>query len=89
MGALQLLASAGRPLETILTAIGMGGDVDTAAAMAGAIAGARLGPAAVPNDLASGIHDRGTWKAGDLARLACEAAHVASGPRAGNAEIAF
>ena len=75
--------------ETILTAIGVGGDVDTTAAMAGAIAGARLGPAAVPNDLVSGIHDRGTGKAGDLARLACEAAHVASGPRAGNAEMVF
>jgi ADP-ribosylglycohydrolase len=69
--------------ETILTAIGVGGDVDTTAAMAGAIAGARLGPAGVPNDLASGIHDRGTWKAGDLARLAREAAHVASRPERG------
>jgi ADP-ribosylglycohydrolase len=66
--------------ETILTAIGVGGDVDTTAAMAGAIAGARLGPAAVPADLASRVHDRGTWKAGDLARLARDAARVTFGP---------
>ena len=52
--------------ETILTAIAVGGDVDTTAAMAGAITGARLGPAAIPPELASRIHDRGTWTARDL-----------------------
>ncbi len=53
--------------ETILTAIAVGGDVDATAAMAGAIAGARLGPAAIPTQLTPHIHDRGTWKASDTA----------------------
>jgi hypothetical protein len=63
--------------ETILTAIAVGGDVDTTAAMAGAIAGARLGPAAIPAQLTSHIHDRGTWTATDLERLAREAGRIA------------
>jgi ADP-ribosylglycohydrolase len=62
--------------EAILTAIAVGGDVDTTAAMAGAIAGARLGPAAVPAELAASIQDRGTWKAEDL--VARDAARIAS-----------
>ena len=37
--------------ETICTAIGVGGDTDTMAAIAGAISGARLGVAALPADL--------------------------------------
>lgn len=62
--------------ETILTAIGVGGDVDTTAAMAGAIAGARLGPAAIPAKLAERINDQGTWKTSDLKTLASNAAHI-------------
>jgi ADP-ribosylglycohydrolase len=67
--------------ETILTAIGAGGDADTTAAMAGAIAGARLGSAAIPYELASRIHDQGTWRANDLQRLASNAARVVYGSR--------
>jgi ADP-ribosylglycohydrolase len=71
--------------ETILTAIGVGGDVDTTAAMAGAIAGARLGPAAIPAQLAAHINDQGTWKANDLRSLTSSAARIQSELiRAGN-----
>lgn len=63
--------------ETILTAIAVGGDVDTTAAMAGAIAGARLGPAAIPAELTPHIHDQGTWKASDLKSLARDASRIA------------
>ncbi len=63
--------------ETILTAIAVGGDVDTTAAMAGALAGARLGPAAIPAQLIPHIHDRGTWKAYDLKSLARDASLIA------------
>ena len=66
--------------ETILTAIGVGGDVDTTAAMAGAIAGARLGPAAIPSELAIRIHDQGSWKADDLKSLANNAARIRAAP---------
>jgi poly(ADP-ribose) glycohydrolase ARH3 len=56
--------------ETICTAIGVGGDTDTMAAIAGAISGARLGPDAVPAALLPRLNDRGAWGAGDLINLA-------------------
>jgi len=56
--------------ETICTAIIVGGDVDTTAAMAGAISGAYLGIGAIPSDLAHRITDRGTWQFDDLVKLA-------------------
>ena len=59
-------------LETIRTSIAVGGDVDTTAAMAGAISGARLGLAAVPQSLAHRLTDRGTWGLGELIGLADE-----------------
>ncbi len=59
--------------QTIGTAIAVGGDVDTTAAMAGAISGARLGLAAVPETLARQLNDRGRWTYDDLVRLADEA----------------
>ena len=62
--------------ETICTAIAAGGDVDTTAAMAGAISGAHLGIDAVPADLASKLADNGTWKLADLAELARKAQRV-------------
>lgn len=62
--------------ETILAAIAVGGDVDTTAAMAGAIAGVRLGPAAIPAPLVARINDQGSWGAGHLERLARDAATV-------------
>jgi ADP-ribosylglycohydrolase len=64
--------------ETILTAIGVGGDVDTTAAMAGAIAGAHLGPVAIPSELAARINDQGAWKACDLKSLASKTAYIRS-----------
>ncbi|HEX2729868.1 MAG TPA: ADP-ribosylglycohydrolase family protein, partial [Rubrobacteraceae bacterium] len=58
--------------RTIHTAIAVGGDVDTTAAMAGAISGARLGLDAVPRDLARCLTDRGAWGLAELAGLADE-----------------
>lgn len=55
--------------ETICTAIITGGDVDTTAAMAGAISGACLGLDAIPLDLARRINDNGAWKFDDLINL--------------------
>jgi ADP-ribosylglycohydrolase len=66
-------------LAAMATAIGCGGDVDTTAAMAGAISGARLGLAALPQDLAGHLTDRGTWGLDDLVALADEAWAVACG----------
>jgi ADP-ribosylglycohydrolase len=56
--------------ETICTAIVPGGDVDTTAAMAGAISGAYLGLDAIPKRLAYYLRDRETWKFDDLVELA-------------------
>jgi ADP-ribosylglycohydrolase len=56
--------------ETICTAIAVGGDTDTMAAMAGAISGARLGLDALPQGLLERIKDRGEWGAPALAELA-------------------
>ena len=58
--------------ETISTAIAVGGDVDTTAAMAGAISGAHLGLGAVPSNLAERLTDQGSWGFGELKRLAGE-----------------
>jgi len=56
--------------ETICTAIGVGGDTDTMAAIAGAISGARLGVAGLPAELLGRLNDRGEWGAEALAELA-------------------
>jgi ADP-ribosylglycohydrolase len=56
--------------ETICTAIAVGGDVDTTAAMAGAISGAYLGLEAIPSNLAQCLTDGGTWGFAQLAELA-------------------
>ena len=71
------LASPDDYLATMATAIGCGGDVDTTAAMAGAVSGARLGLAALPEDLAGHLTDRGAWGLADLVELADEAWTVA------------
>ena len=57
-------------LEAICTAISVGGDVDTTAAMTGAISGAYLGVAAIPNELTEIINDQGSWTYPDLVDLA-------------------
>jgi ADP-ribosylglycohydrolase len=56
--------------ETICTAIEVGGDVDTTAAMAGAISGAYLGLHAIPSHLSCFLTDRGTWGFNELVDLA-------------------
>jgi ADP-ribosylglycohydrolase len=56
--------------ETICTAIAVGGDTDTMAAMAGAISGARVGVDALPSDLLERINDQEEWGAPALAELA-------------------
>ncbi len=56
--------------ETVCTAIAAGGDVDTTAAMAGAISGAHLGLERLPLELAHQLNDQGTWGFEELAGLA-------------------
>ncbi|MCH7541051.1 MAG: ADP-ribosylglycohydrolase family protein, partial [Proteobacteria bacterium] len=54
-------------------------DVDTTAAMAGAVSGAYNGLAAVPGDLAGRLNDQGTWDYDALVALAREAYRVKTG----------
>ena len=56
--------------ESILTAIAVGGDVDTTAAMTGAISGAYLGLGALPAGLVQRVHDRDAWAYPELVELA-------------------
>jgi ADP-ribosylglycohydrolase len=56
--------------ESICTAIAVGGDVDTTAAMTGSISGARVGLAGLPDELARCVNDRGTWTYEELLALA-------------------
>lgn len=56
--------------QTICTSIIAGGDVDTTAAMAGAISGAYLGISAIPSHLLNYLTDRGTWNYNELIELA-------------------
>ena len=64
---------------TITTAIGCGGDVDTTAAMAGAISGAYLGLEGLPEDLVCLVNDRGDWGYAELVRLAETCYNLAGG----------
>ena len=61
---------------TVCSAIAVGGDTDTMAAIAGGLAGARLGPDALPADLVARVNDRGEWGSGLLTDLAREAARL-------------
>lgn len=56
--------------ETICTSIVVGGDVDTTAAMAGAISGAYLGLDALPQALIKSVNDCGNWGYSQLIELA-------------------
>ncbi len=56
--------------EVVTTAIAAGGDTDSMAAMAGALAGARLGASALPGELLGRLNDQGAWGATALAELA-------------------
>ena len=64
---------------TVCTAIGVGGDTDTMAAIAGAISGARLGLGALPAPLVERLNDRGGWGCDALIGLARRAARLAGG----------
>ena len=63
-------------MEAICTSIAVGGDVDTTAAMTGAISGARLGLDRIPHRLARRVNDNGTWGYDELVRLAQECHRV-------------
>jgi ADP-ribosylglycohydrolase len=56
--------------SAISTAIAAGGDVDTTAAMTGAIAGTRVGLGEIPTDAALLLTDQGSWIYDDLVLLA-------------------
>ena len=59
-------------IEAIKIAIAVGGDVDTTAAMTGAISGAYLGIRALPYNIAKYLNDNGTWNYNQLVQLASE-----------------
>jgi ADP-ribosylglycohydrolase len=67
------LRTPGEYWKTICTAIAAGGDVDTTAAMAGAISGAYNGEEALPKRLVKCLNDQGTWTAPELRELAFSA----------------
>jgi ADP-ribosylglycohydrolase len=56
--------------EAVALAIGAGGDVDTTAAMTGALVGARKGLKAIPHELSTHLNDHGGWRRDDLLELA-------------------
>ncbi len=58
--------------ETICTAIAVGGDVDTTAAMAGAVSGALNGLSAIPRELALQLNDQSEWGYNELVDLATQ-----------------
>lgn len=56
-------------MGTVKEAIAVGGDVDTTAAMAGALSGAFLGLSAIPKDYRNTLNDQGVWTVKDLIAL--------------------
>ncbi|UCF86900.1 MAG: ADP-ribosylglycohydrolase family protein [Nitrospiraceae bacterium] len=56
--------------QTVCTAIAVGGDVDTTAAMAGAVSGAYLGVEELPMHLSHRLTDQGGWGYDELVTLA-------------------
>ncbi len=65
--------------ETVCTAILAGGDVDTTAAMAGAISGAHVGLKRLPVDLARQVNDQGQWAFGELVDLSNRCHRIKNG----------
>jgi ADP-ribosylglycohydrolase len=63
----------------VCTAIEVGGDTDTMAAMAGGIVGGRVGRNALPGELLVRLTDRGTWNAEALEALACDCGAIRIG----------
>ncbi|MCH8906295.1 MAG: ADP-ribosylglycohydrolase family protein [Candidatus Heimdallarchaeota archaeon] len=56
-------------LQAVKLAIWCGGDVDTTAAITGALVGARVGVEFIPPNLILPLNDRGNWKSRDLRDL--------------------
>jgi poly(ADP-ribose) glycohydrolase ARH3 len=69
--------------QSICTAIGVGGDVDSTAAMTGAVSGAFVGLEGIPSELARRIHDHGLWGYEDLVDLATECHQIVMKQRIG------
>ncbi len=65
--------------EAICTSISAGGDVDTTAAMTGAISGACVGVEALPAHLLALVNDNGAWRERELTELAGRCCELASG----------
>lgn len=63
-------------VQTIETAVAVGGDVDTTASMAGAMSGAYLSVAKLPTQLCERVTDQGRWGLTELTQLA-DRAHAA------------
>lgn len=63
----------------VCLAVEAGGDTDSTAAMAGAIAGGRLGADAVPAAFRERLTDHGAWGERDLAELAARVAGLVAG----------
>jgi ADP-ribosylglycohydrolase len=59
-------------IEAIKTTIRVGGDVDTTAAMTGAISGGFLGIEGIPLKISKYLNDKGTWDQDKLVKLAIE-----------------
>ncbi len=55
--------------ESVWLSIAVGGDVDTTAAITGAISGAYNGRGALPEHLLSRLHDHGAWRQAELDSL--------------------
>lgn len=70
------------PWRALGIAVWPGGDVDTLAAMTGAIVGARHGLVAWPDPLARSVHDRGAWGYEALVALADALAPIGVAPAA-------
>ena len=58
--------------EAICTAIAVGGDVDTTAAMTGAIAGTHVGLRGIPEEEARRITDQGAWGYDEMVELGAD-----------------
>jgi ADP-ribosylglycohydrolase len=67
--------------EAVCLALAPGGDVDTAAAMTGALVGARVGLGGLPAAMVRRVHDQGAWGYDQLVQLAedCYATVVSRG----------
>ena len=75
----SFLRSPDHYLESICTAIAVGGDVDTTAAMTGAMSGALVGVDRLPRELAQQVNDAGTWGHDELVGLAHRYHSLATG----------